>query len=108
MPAPRKYPKELREWAQRMVAEAMSQDPALTLNGAISQDRPAGRRYAGHVARLDEAVRHRCRAPAGCHHRGGLGVKEREREVRELKRGNGILLAASSFFAPEFDPRLPW
>jgi len=29
-------------------------------------------------------------------------------EVRELKRANEILLAASSFFARELDPRLPW
>ena len=33
---------------------------------------------------------------------------ELEREVRELKRANEILLAASSFFAQELDPRLPW
>jgi transposase len=35
MPAPRKYPNELYERAQRMVAEAISQDPALSLNGAV-------------------------------------------------------------------------
>ena len=35
-------------------------------------------------------------------------VKELEREVKELKRANEILLAASSFFARELDPRLPW
>jgi transposase len=35
-------------------------------------------------------------------------IKEPEAEVRELKRPNGILLAASSFFAREHDPRLPW
>jgi hypothetical protein len=35
-------------------------------------------------------------------------VRELEREVRELKRANEILLAASSFFARELDPRLPW
>lgn len=29
-------------------------------------------------------------------------------EVKELKRANEILLAASSFFARELDPRLPW
>ncbi|MGZ4666023.1 MAG: hypothetical protein ACXV5Q_13580 [Frankiaceae bacterium] len=33
---------------------------------------------------------------------------ELERENRELKRANEILLAASSFFARELDPRLPW
>ena len=35
-------------------------------------------------------------------------VKQLEAEVRELKRANEILLAASSFFARELDPRLPW
>jgi transposase len=35
-------------------------------------------------------------------------IKELERENRELKRSNEILLAASSFFARELDPRLPW
>ncbi len=35
-------------------------------------------------------------------------IKDLESEVRELKRANGILLAASSFFARELDPRLPW
>lgn len=35
-------------------------------------------------------------------------IKELEREVRELKRANEILLAASSFFARELDPQLPW
>ena len=31
-------------------------------------------------------------------------LRELEREVRELKRANEILLAASSFFARELDP----
>ena len=35
-------------------------------------------------------------------------VKAVERENRELKRANEILLAASSFFARELDPRLPF
>jgi transposase len=35
-------------------------------------------------------------------------IRELERENRELKRANEILLAASSFFARELDPRLPW
>ena len=34
-------------------------------------------------------------------------IRELERENRELKRANEILLAVSSFFA-ELDPRLPW
>jgi transposase-like protein len=35
-------------------------------------------------------------------------IRQLEQEVRELKRANEILLAASSFFARELDPRLPW
>ena len=35
-------------------------------------------------------------------------IKDLEREVKELRRANEILLAASSFFARELDPRLPW
>lgn len=38
----------------------------------------------------------------------GLRIKQLEAENRELKRANEILLAASSFFAWELDPRLPW
>ncbi len=35
-------------------------------------------------------------------------IKDLVREVKELRRANEILLAASSFFARELDPRLPW
>ena len=35
MPAPRKYPQELRERAMRLVAEAREQDPELSLNAAV-------------------------------------------------------------------------
>jgi transposase len=35
-------------------------------------------------------------------------IKQLQAEVRELKRTNEILLAASSFFARVLDPRLPW
>lgn len=38
----------------------------------------------------------------------GVTIKELEREVKELRRANEILLAASSFFGRELDPRLPW
>ncbi len=35
MPAPRKYPPELRERAQRLVAEAREQEPGLSMNVAV-------------------------------------------------------------------------
>ena len=34
-------------------------------------------------------------------------MRELEREVRELRRANEILKAASAFFARELDPRVP-
>ena len=34
-------------------------------------------------------------------------IAELEKEVRELRRANEILKAASAFFARELDPRLP-
>jgi transposase len=40
MSAQRKYPNELRERAQRMVAESMSEVPSLTLNGAVKRIGP--------------------------------------------------------------------
>ena len=35
MPAPRKYPQELRERAVRLVNEAMAEDASLSLNAAV-------------------------------------------------------------------------
>jgi len=37
----------------------------------------------------------------------GTAIKALQSEVRELNRANEILLAASSFFARQLDPRLP-
>jgi transposase len=35
-------------------------------------------------------------------------IKEMERESREPRRASEVLLVASSFFAWELDPQLPW
>jgi transposase len=37
VPAPRKYPQELRDRSIRMVAEAIAEDPSLTLNQAVQR-----------------------------------------------------------------------
>ena len=37
MPAPRKYPEELRARAMRLVAETREQDSALSLNAAVKR-----------------------------------------------------------------------
>ena len=108
MPAPRKYPPELRERAQRLVAEAMVEDPSLSLNQAVQ-------RIGERVGVVPDTLRgwiKQANIDAG--RRPGVTteqsatIKELQAEVRELKRANEILLAASSFFARELDPRLPW
>ena len=108
MPAPRKYPQEVRERAQRLVMEAMQEDEGLSLNAAV---RRVGPRVGVHPDTLRGWVR-RARVDAGLQPgtttADAARLKELEREVRELKRANEILLAASSFFARELDPRLPW
>lgn len=108
MPAPRKYPDELRDRAQWLVAEAMSEDPSLSLNAAVKRIAPkvgvVPDTLRGWVRRaeIDQGLR------PGTTSSDAASIKALQAEVRELKRANEILLAASSFFARELDPRLPW
>jgi transposase len=108
VPAPRKYPNELRERAQRLVTEAMTEDPSLSVNAAVMRIGP-------RVGVVPDTLRGWCkqaRVDAGLEPgtttADAQKIKELEAENRELKRANEILLAASSFFARELDPRLPW
>ena len=109
MSAPRKYPNELRERALRLVTEAMAEDPNLSLNGAVLRIGPRvgvvpdTLRGWAKQARVDAGV------TPGTTTSDAARLKDLEREVKELRRANEILLAASSFFASrELDPRLPW
>ncbi len=108
MPAPRKYPQELRERALRLVQEARREDPELSLNAAVVR---IGQRTGVNADTLRGWAK---QAAIDAGERPGTTtseakrIKELESEVRELKRANEILLAASSFFARELDPRLPW
>mgnify|MGYP000976080193 FL=1 len=108
MPAPRKYPEELRERAIRLVLEAREQDAKLTLNGAVQR---IGQRVGVNPDTLrgwcKQAEIDQGRRP-GTTTADAQRIRDLEHEVRELKRANEILLAASSFFARELDPRLPW
>ena len=108
MPAPRKYPPDVRERAIRLVLEAREQEPELSLVAAT-------KRIGPRVGINADTLRGWCKQAeidAGC--RPGtttddrVKIRDLERENRELKRANEILLAASSFFARELDPRLPW
>ena len=108
MPAPRKYPNELRERSIRLVIEAMAEDPSLSLNAAVLR---IGPRVGVNPDTLRGwAKQHRVNAglSPGTTTGDAAKIKDLEREVKELKRANEILLAASSFFARELDPRLPW
>jgi len=108
MPAPRKYPRELRDRAQRLVVEARQADPGLSLNAAVV-------RVGQRVGVQPDTLRGWCKQAAvdagqtvGTTTSDAKRPRELEREVRELRRANEILLAASSFFARELAPRLPW
>ena len=106
MPTPRKYPNELRERAIRLVSEARVEDPSLSLNAAVQ-------RIAPRVGVVPDTLRGWCKqALIDAGQAPGVTTADagriKELENRELKRANEILLAASSFFARELDPRLPW
>ncbi|MCK3770973.1 transposase [Microbacterium aerolatum] len=92
----------------RLVQEARKEDPELSVNQAVIR---IGQRVGvnpdtlrGWVkqAQVDAGER------SGTTTDDGQRIKQLEAENRELKRANEILLAASSFFARELDPRLPW
>lgn len=92
----------------RLVHEAREQDPELSQNAAVV-------RIGQRVGVNSDTLRGWCKqADIDSGRRPGTTtedsqrIKELEREVQELKRANEILLAASSFFARELDPRLPW
>jgi transposase-like protein len=92
----------------RLVAEAREEDPNLSLNQAVLRIGPRvgvnPDTLRGWVKQADIDSGRRPGTTTG----DAARIKELEREVRELKRANEILLAASSFFARELDPRLPW
>ncbi len=92
----------------RLVQEARQEDPELSLTAAVVR---IGQRTGVNA----DTLRGWCKqAEVDAGKRPGTTtddakkIKDLEAEVRELKRANEILLAASSFFARELDPRLPW
>ncbi len=91
-----------------MVVEARAEDLLLSLNQAVLRIGPRvgvnPDTLRGWIkrAQIDAGLR------LGVTSVESARVRELERENRELKRANEILLAASRFFARELDPRLPW
>jgi transposase-like protein len=92
----------------RLVAEARQEDPELSMHQAVAR---IGTRVGVNVDTLRGWYK-QADINAGKRLRTSTGdvqkIKQLEAEVRELKRANEILLAASSSFARELNPRLPW
>lgn len=95
MPAPRKYPDELRERAVRLVFESgrpiahVAQDLGVHREALRQWVRQAEADAGQRGDRLTTSERER--------------LKELEKENRELRKANEILKAASVFFAKEID-----
>ena len=107
MPAQRKYPQELRDRAMRLVYEVPKEDPWLSLNAAVVR---IGQRVGVNSDTLRGWMK---QAQIDSGERPGVTtvdaarIKALEAEVKELRRANEILLAASSFFARELDRDCP-
>ena len=106
MAAQKKYPDELRERAVKMVLEIRERDGKG--QGELAR---VARQLGVHpeaLAVLGKAGGNRRRDRSPARRRDDKKrIAELEREVRELRRANDILKAASAYFARELDPRLP-
>src|SRR5215471_10411256 len=105
MAAQRKYPEELRGRAVKMVLEIRERDGKghgeLARVGRQLGIHPEALRLWVKQAEIDGGER------PGTTTGDRQRITELEREVRELRRANEILKAASAYFARELDPRLP-
>src|SRR5690242_16797671 len=105
MAAQKKYPDELRERAGKMLFEVREREGKG--HGELARVarqlgvQPEAVRAWATQAEVDGGMR------AGITTDDKQRIAELEREVRELRRANEILKAASAYFARELDPRLP-
>ena len=99
------HPDELRERAVKMVFEVRAETG--NARGAIAR---VGKQLGINTETLRNWVN---KAEVDSGQRPGTTTEDRkriaelEREVRELRRANEILKAASAYFARELDPRYP-
>ncbi len=105
MPAPKKYPDELRARAVRLVFEirkssGQKQGVIARVADQLGVNRETLRNWVNQ-AEVDDGQR------PGTSTEDGQRIAELEREVRELRRTNDILKAATAFFARELDPQPP-
>jgi transposase len=100
-----RHPPELRERAKRLVREHRDEHPSewaaiQSVAGRLGMSSETPRKWPRQEA-TDRGQR------PGVTSEERERIRELEREVREPRRANEILKAASAFFARELDPRLP-
>jgi transposase len=100
---PQKYPDELRERAVRMVQEIrLETGESHGVVARVARELGVGAQsLSGWVARAEIESGTR----PGTSTADAQRISELEREVKELRRANDILKAASVFFATELDGR---
>lgn len=102
MPAPRKYPAELRERAVRLWRDSEPRPPISHVAKKLGIHPEALRNWI----RQDEANKgERSDRPSTAELEV---IRQLKRENAELKRANEILKLASSYFAQELDPTRRW
>jgi transposase len=105
MPASRKYSDEIKDRAVRLVFQirresGQRQGAVAAVAAKLAVNRETLRNWV-RQAEIDGGQR------PGTSTSDAQRIAELEREVRELRRANEILKAASAFFAQQIDPRLP-
>jgi transposase len=102
-PAQRRYPPELKERGVRMVHELRREDPAdNSVITRVARQLGVGTESLRSWVKQDEidvGVR------PGVSTAESQEIEELRKEVKELRRANEILIAASSFFGAELDRR---
>jgi transposase len=102
MPAPRKYPNELRERAVRLVLDVVEKD-----GGNVSRAcRRIGEQLGINIDTLRgwvKQVQIDGGQRPGVSTAEGARMRQLEKENAELRRANPILRTASAFFAAELD-----
>ena len=106
MPKPKQYPTELRQRAVRLVMEQREQyqteyEAIRSIAAKLGIGTPETLRKWVRQAEIDSGRR------AGVSTEESAELRKLRQEVKELRRANGILLAASSFFAAELDRPTP-
>ncbi len=103
-PSQRRYPPELRERAVRMVHEQVAEQGGERFGVITGVARQLGIGTESLRNWVNQAEIDGGRRP-GVSTEERQRIAELEREVRELRRANEILKAASIFFATELDGR---